>query len=125
MSCEEYEVVTKMYVGRDNPVIIVPYSDVVARELYDMTDVTLVQVWADLKSSTVSGDAVTAESTDVPQTITRAKQSSGEWQIDIRVGRFVGIVAGEYNLRVVLTEPNTPNGVVVANDLRVDLIGAP
>ena len=90
-----------------------------------MTDVTLVQVWADLKSSTVSGDAVTAESTDVPQTITWAKQSSGEWQIDIRVGRFVGIVAGEYNLRVVLTEPNTPNGVVVANDLRVDLIGAP
>ena len=125
MSCEEYEVVTKMYVGRDNPVIIVPYSDVVARELYDMTDVTLVQVWADLKSSTVSGDAVTAESTDVPQTITWAKQSSGEWQIDIRVGRFVGIVAGEDNLRVVLTEPNTPNGVVVANDLRVDLIGAP
>lgn len=125
MSCEEYEVVTKVYVGRDNSVVIVPYSDVAARVPYDMTDVTLVEVFADLKSSTVTGDAITADSTDVPQTITWSEQSASEWHIDIRVGRFVGITAGEYNLRVVLTDPDTPNGVVVANDLRVDVIGAP
>lgn len=126
MSCEDYELVTQAYVGHDNVVTIVPYSDLSARVLYDMTDVTEVTVSADLTTSVTTGDDITASSTDVPVTIWWLfDATTSEWQINMRVGRFIGIAAGEYKLRVVIIEPDFPNGLVLTDSLRVSVVATP
>jgi len=125
MACEDYALVTKVYKGHDNPVIVVPYSDISERVFYDMTDVTSVDVSADLTSSVVTGDDISASSTDDPVTIWWANTSGSEWRIYIKVGMFVGIAAGSYKLRVVIFEPDFPNGIVIADDLLVDVVDIP
>jgi hypothetical protein len=47
------------------------------------------------------------------------------WQIHMKVGLFVGIVAGSYKLRVIIINPDYTNGLVVADDLLVDVIEVP
>lgn len=126
MVCESFKVVNRVYLGHDNSIVLIPYADVVAGELYDMTDVTKVTVSADLVSSTTTGDDVSASSDDVPQTISWAVQSDGvTWHISISLGLFPGIAAGEYKLRVVLFEADYPNGLVLTDDLLVTVVGVP
>lgn len=124
MTCADYEVVTSVYKGHDNPVVIVPYSDIAERTLYDMTDVTEVTVSADLTTSAATGDDIEASSTDIPLTIWWAAATEG-WQIYMKVGMFVGITAGSYKLRVVIYEPDFPNGLVLTDSLLVNVVEVP
>ncbi len=122
MACEDFEVLSTVYVGYDNAVTIIPYSDISGRVNYDMTDVTEVTASADLTSSITSGDAIEASSEDTPVTITWG-QVGTEWRIALKVGLFVGIAAGDYKLRVVIIEPAYPNGLVLTDELLVTVVG--
>lgn len=119
-----YESVSSVYVGYDNAVTVVPYSDIVARTVYDMTLVTRVDASVDLLTSTTIGDAVTASSDDAPTTIWW-EQVGTEWRINFKVGMFVGIVAGEYKLRIIIVDPTHTNGLVIADDILVTVVAAP
>jgi hypothetical protein len=117
----------KAYLGHDNTVTIVPYSDMSERTNFDMTSVSEVQVSADLTSSTSSGDAVVTNSTDQPDVVFWSQVGS-QWRIHIIVGRITGIAAGTYTLEVVITDPSYPNGVVLVDtesNLRVEVVGNP
>lgn len=124
MSCEDYETVSLAYIGHDNATVVIPYSDMAARVNYDMTNVTAVEVSLDLVASVVTGDDISASSDDVGP-IVWFNDTSGEWRIYFKAGMFVGIVAGSYKARIVIIEPSTPNGVVVCDDLRVDVVDIP
>jgi len=124
MSCEDFEVLSTVYIGHDNPVTIIPYSDISERINYDMTDVTEVTASADLVTSITTGDDIEASSEDTPITITWGLVGT-EWRINLKVGLFIGIAAGDYKLRVVIIEPSYPNGLVLTDDLLVTVVGAP
>jgi hypothetical protein len=118
--------VSVAYKGHDNTVTIVPYSDVAERTFYDMSAVTKVEVSADVLGSTVVGDALPASSDDVLVTVWWEQiGTTDEWRIYIKVGMIVGIAAGQYNLRVVITEPAYPNGLVLTDDLAVLVVDEP
>jgi len=92
---------------------------------YDMTAVTSVTASADLVSSVTTGDDVTASSADVPITVWWDQDPDDIWVIHLKVGLFVGIVAGEYKVRVVIIDPAYPNGLVIADDLLVTIVDVP
>jgi hypothetical protein len=123
--CSEYITTTELYLGHDNSVSIVPYSNMTERINYDMTAVTSVTASADLVSSVTTGDDVTASSADVPITVWWDQDADDIWVIHLKVGLFVSIVAGEYKLRVVIIDPAYPNGLVIADDLLVTIVDIP
>lgn len=126
MSCADYEIVTKVYLGHDNAVTIIPYSDIVARTVYDMTSITEIQASADLLTSTITGDDVTASSDDVPVTVWWADTTGdGDWRIYLKIGLFVGMAAGEYKIRVILLDPTLTNGLVLTDELQVEVVDIP
>lgn len=120
----EYEVANKVYVGHDNAVTVIPYSDVAASSEYDLTNTTKVEVSADLTTSTSSGDAIVADSDDAGDLVV-FEQVGGSWRIHAKVGLFPGITAGTYVLRHVIYDPTHTNGLVLASDTKVEVIGAP
>jgi hypothetical protein len=124
-TCDVYTTTETVYLGHDNAVSIIPYSDFPARTVFDMTAVTLVAVSADLITSLTTGDDVTTDSDDVPITVWWNQDADGIWQIHMKVGMFVGIAAGSYKLRVVITDPAYANGLVIADDLLVDVVDVP
>jgi hypothetical protein len=125
-TCSTYDTTTQLYLGYDNAVTLVPYSDIVDRTFYDMTAVTLVTVVADSTSSAVTGDGITMDSDDVPQVISFAQVgTTEEWRINIKLGLFTGIVADTYKLRVIATEPAHPNGLVLTDDVLVQIVDIP
>jgi hypothetical protein len=123
--CSEYITTTELYLGHDNSVSIVPYSNMTERINYDMTAVTSVTASADLVSSVATGDDITASSEDVPITVWWDQDADDIWVIHLKVGLFVSIVAGEYKLRVVIIDPAYPNGLVIADDLLVTIVDIP
>ena len=123
--CTGYTNNEQAYLGHDNAVSIIPYSDYAARTNYDMTDVTLVEVSADLVTSAATGDDVAVDSDDFPAVVWWDQDADDVWQIHMKVGMFASIVAGEYKLRVVLTDPDYTNGIVIADDLLVDVVDIP
>ena len=118
--CVSYTSVETLYAGHDNAITIIPYSDYPERTVYDMTDVTLVTASADLVDTVASPS--TADSDDAPTTIWW-NQVGEEWRIHLKVGLFVGITEGSYVLRIVIYDPTHINGLVIADDLRVDIVG--
>jgi hypothetical protein len=122
--CEEYNAAELAYLGHDNALSIIPYSDYAERVNFDMSTTTEVTVSADLVTSLVTGDDVTASSGDAPVTVWWNLDDE-LWQIHMKVGLFVGIVAGSYKLRVIIINPDYTNGLVVADDLLVDVIEVP
>jgi len=123
--CTGYSTPEAVYLNHDNAVTIIPYSNYLERTNYDMTAVTEVTASADLTSSTTTGDDVTASSDDAPITVWWNQDADNIWQIHLKVGRFVGITAGSYKVRVIIIEPNYPNGLVIADDLLVDVVDIP
>ena len=124
MSCDAPEV-TNLYLGHDNAVVVTPYSSLINRTNYDMTNVTEVTASADLTTSVTTGDDITASSTDVPTTIWWTQEADGTWNIHLKVGLFVGIAAGSYKIRIIIIEPTYANGLVIADDLFVDIVDIP
>ena len=127
-TCIGFTTSTEIYKGHDNVITIVPYSNMADMVNYDMTGVSEVTVSADLVDSVATGDDITASSTDFPVTVWYVQDIiDGEtlWVINIKVGLFVGILAGEYKLRVVIIEPGAPNGLVIADDLLVTVVEVP
>lgn len=125
MSCD-YETITTLYLGYDNAVTLVPYSDITDRVFYDMANVTNVTVVADSTDSTVTGDGVTMDSDDVPQVIWYEQVgTTDEWRINIKLGLFTGIVPDTYKLRVIATEPAHPNGLVLTDEVQVIVVDVP
>jgi hypothetical protein len=121
-----YETTTSLYLGYDNAVTLVPYSDIADRVYYDMTNVTLVTVIADSTDSTATGDGITALSTDDPQVISFSQVgTTTEWRINVKVGLFTGITAGTYKLRVIAAEPAHPNGLVLTDSVQVTIVDIP
>ncbi len=116
------------YLGHDNPVSITPYSDYSTRENWDMITTTSVTVSADLVTSVATGDDIVMTSAANP-TVVFFNQVDVDgvliWQIHMKVGMFVGIVAGTYKLRVIIIDPTNTNGLVVADDLLVDVVDVP
>jgi hypothetical protein len=125
MSCN-YEDVTSLYLGYDNAVTLVPYSDITERIYYDMTNVTLVTVVADSTSSTATGDGITMDSDDVPQVIWFEQiGTTEEWRINVKLGLFTAITPDTYKLRVIATEPTHPNGLVLTDEVVVTVVDVP
>lgn len=121
-----FDTTTTLYLGYDNAVTLVPYSDIVERTYYDMSNVTLVRVVADDVLSTTTGDGFTALSSDIPATVYFEQVgTTAEWRIHIKVGLFVGITAGTYNLRVIAVEPAHPNGLVLTDNTKVIVTDIP
>jgi hypothetical protein len=118
------ETVNYVYLGYDNAVTVVPYEDIAARVVYDMTAVTKVDASIDLLSSVSSGDAIDASSDDVPTTIWW-EQVDTEWRIHFKVGLFVGAVAGDYKLRIILFDPSHTNGLVLTDSVLVTVVASP
>lgn len=127
MTCTtEFQSTSTVYLGHDNTVTVVPYSNIIDRELYDMTDVTSVAASVDLADSTVTGDDITADSGDAPVTVWWEQDvATLEWLIHLKVGMFVGVTAGDYKLRIVIYEPLYPNGIVVTDDTLVTVVDIP
>lgn len=123
--CDAFTTTTELYLGHDNAVTIIPYSDLIAQENYNMAAVTAVTAAADLLTSVTTGDAIPASSVDNPVTISFDQDPDGVWQIHLKVGLFVGIVAGEYTVRVIIVDPTSPNGLVIADDLLVTIVDVP
>lgn len=123
--CTEFTTAESVYLGYDNAVSIIPYSDYSEQINYDMTNVTIVTVSADLTSSVTTGDDVVTDSDAVPLVVWWNQDSGGVWQIHMKVGLFVGIAAGSYKLRVAITDPEHTNGLVIADDLLVDVVDVP
>lgn len=127
-SCAEFEGTTsKAYLGRDNTVTVIPYSDVAARTNFDLSTATRITAAADLVDSAVSGDAITADS-DVDADVVRWAEVDGEWRIHLVPGRFTDMVPGVYNIEVVIYTPDYPNGLVLEDSesaLRVEVVGTP
>lgn len=124
MSTSSCEPVSTVYVGRDNAVTVVPYSDIAERTVYDMSVVTEVQCSVDLLTSESQGDDITASSNDAPVTIWW-ELVGDEWRIHMKIGLFVGIVAGDYKLRIVLFDPSHANGLVLTDTVQVAVVAAP
>jgi hypothetical protein len=124
----EFNTNEQAYLGHDNPVSITPYSDYNDRTNWDMVATTKVVVSADLVSSTVTGDDIEMDSSANPTIISFNQVSVGgalEWQIHMVVGMFTGIVAGAYKLRVIIEDAVNTNGIVIADDLLVDVVDIP
>lgn len=113
------------YLGHDNAVTIIPYSNYAERENYDMSAVTLVTASADLTSSATTGDDIAVDSDDSPTVVWWDQDADDNWQIHLKVGLFSGIAAGSYKIRVVIIEPSNSNGIVIADDLLVDVVDVP
>lgn len=124
MSDCDFQTVTDVYLGHDNAVSVIPYSDISTRTVYDMTNVTRVDASIDLITSVATGDDITASSDDVPTTIWW-EQVGTEWRIHFKVGLFVGVAAGEYKLRIILYDPTHTNGLVLTDEVRVDVVDVP
>lgn len=119
--------VSTVYLGYDNAVTVVPYSDITERTLYDMTDTSLVTVIADSTSSTVTGDGISATSGDAPTTVwfEEFDPITGEWRIHIKVGLFVGMLPDTYTLRIIVTDVGHPNGLVLTDTVTVVVVDVP
>jgi len=117
-----------LYLGRDNPVALIPYSDTSGNTVFDMTAVTRVTMSADLVASTATGDATIGDSDIDATLVSWLEVEEGEWRIYGKVGMFVGIGAGEYNIRTTLYSPSSPNGLVLPDtitNLVVTLVASP
>lgn len=121
-----YESVSTVYLGYDNAVTVVPYSDIQQRTYFDMSGTTSVTVQADPDPNVTQGDAISATSDDVPTTVWWEQVgTTDEWRIHIKVGLFVGMVAGTYNLRIIIFEPAYANGLVLTDDVNVEVVDTP
>jgi len=125
-SCEP---VSTVYLGHDNAVTVVPYSDIAERIVYDMSAVTEVRASVDLLTSSSQGDDITASSNDSPVTIWWELVNEGlpteEYRIYFKIGLFVGITAGEYKLRIILFDPSHANGLVLTDSVLVTVVPTP
>lgn len=125
-TCSTFDTVTTLYLGYDNAVTLVPYSDITERVYYDMAAVTSVTVIADSTTSTVTGDGITATSADVPNVVSFEQVgTTDEWRINAKVGLFTGITADTYKLRVIAVEPAHPNGLVLTDSVQVVVTDVP
>lgn len=132
MSCDDgvmYNDAT-VYLGNENAVVIKPYSDYASRTNYDMSAVTRVTAAADLVSSTATGDAIIGDSAidSVLVFWNDTTDPEGEWLIHCKVGRFTGMVAGVYTLRITIYDPDHLLGWVLpdtAESLRVTVVDIP
>jgi len=113
--CDDYGVVSvKLYKDRDNAVTVVPYSDLPGLVNYDMSAVTDVEAYADLVGSITIGDGFPASYIADPLKVYFDQNNPElEWRIYMKVGLFDNIVAGEYTLRITITDPAHPNGLVL------------
>ncbi len=123
--CPTYTTNELAYLGLDNAVSIIPYSDYSDRVNWDMSTTTRVDVSADLTTSVATGDDITADSTNDPTLVWYNQDADGVWQIHMKVGLFVGITAGEWKLRVSIVDAVNTNGVVIADDLLVTVVDIP
>ena len=121
--CSDFTTSEKVYVGYDNPVSIIPYSDYTDRVNWDMSNTTKVIVSADLTTSTVSGDAIVVDSAVSPTMVKFSQDAGSIWQIHMIIGMFPAIVSGAYTVRVIIYDPDNPNGVVIGDDLLVTVVG--
>ena len=119
-----YDTVSNVYLGYDNAVTVVPYSDINEGTVYDMTNVTEVQGSADLLASVAQGENFVASSDDVAITIWWELVGT-EWRIHLKVGLFTDIVAGEYRLRIILFDPGHTNGLVLTDSVLVNVVATP
>jgi hypothetical protein len=126
MSECDYQTISTVYLGYDNAVTVVPYEDITARKYYDMSAATTVTVVADPSPNTIQGDGFTATSDDNPTTVWWEQVgTTDEWRIHMKVGLFVGMVAGDFNLRIIITDAGHPNGLVLTDTVAVTVVDTP
>jgi hypothetical protein len=126
MSECDYETVSTVYLGYDNAVTVVPYEDISERTYYDMSQATTVTVSADPSPNIAQGDAISATSDDAPTTVWWEQVgTTDEWRIHMKVGLFVGMVAGDYTLRIIITDAGHPNGLVLTDSVAVTVVDTP
>lgn len=114
-----FDVSRVLYIGRDNGLEVTPYID--SATGYDLSDVDRVEVIADPLGSAITGDAFATDSLDPTGRVTVTQTADGLWRITAKLGQFDAIVAGDYNVRVVVYDATHPNGLVVLNDQLVTL----
>lgn len=120
--CSGFKTIETVYMLRDNPVSIVPYSEYGRRVNWDMSETTNVLVTIDALDR-VSTDAISVSSQDNPSIVQYGQNPDGEWVIHMLLGMAPLITVGEKQVRVVLFDPLNSNGVVVASDLFITVVG--
>lgn len=103
-----------VYIGYGNVITVLPYADIEAGERLDMTDTDKVEVC-------VGG--VSADSDGEPDAISWEDDPDDGWVIRFKLGLISGIEEGEAKLRIVVYDPDYPNGLVLTHDLCVEIIG--
>jgi hypothetical protein len=126
MSECDYQTISTVYLGYDNAVTVVPYEDITERVYYDMSAATTVTVTADPSPNVTQGDAISATSDDAPTTVWWEQVgTTEEWRIHMKVGLFVGMVAGDYTLRIIITDAGHLNGLVLTDSVAVTVVDTP
>jgi hypothetical protein len=106
---------SRVYKGHGNLMTLIPYADVRASDLLDMSGVTEVRVCV--------GSAPIASSTAMPSVIAWEQSdpddSDSHWLLNLRLGMIPDIEPGEQNVRVVVYDADYPTGLVVTGCLNV------
>jgi hypothetical protein len=121
--CSGFSVTETVYLLRDNPVSIIPYSDYDSRINWDMSTTTNVLVSVDDITSTTSGDAIQVTSETYPTLVKYLQNGNGDWAIHMLIGMFPALTIGEKRVRVIIFDPINTNGVVVVDKLLISVVG--
>ena len=121
--CSGFSVNETVYLLRDNPVSIIPYSDYRKRIVWDMSGTTDVLVTVDNVDSTTPGDAIEVSSSSSPSLIQIIDDGEGGWQINMLIGMFPALTVGEKRVGVVIYDTLNTNGIVVVDDLLATVVG--
>jgi len=121
--CSGFSVNETVYLLRDNPVSIIPYSDYSKRIVWDMSGTTDVLVTVDNVDSTTPGDAIEVSSSSSPSLIQIIDDGEGGWQINMLIGMFPALTVGEKRVGVVIYDTLNTNGIVVVDDLLATVVG--
>jgi hypothetical protein len=121
--CSGFSVTETVYLLRDNPVSIIPYSDYDSRINWDMSTTTNVLVSVDDITSTTSGDAIQVTSETYPTLVKYLQNGNGDWAIHMLIGMFPALTVGEKSVRVIIYDTLNTNGVVVVDKLLISVVG--
>lgn len=108
---------TRVYAGHSNPMMLVPYTDVVAKDLMDLSGVTEVRMCVGgIEVSSVT-DADLFSWSETPA-------DSGRWVITLRPGLIPGVINGPSTLRVIVYDGDHLEGLVIADGIEIEVVAA-
>jgi hypothetical protein len=99
-----------VYVGADNVLTVTPYADVSTQDQMDLAGVVEVVVCVD--------------GTEYSSDTYAAALSWDDVYVYLRLGLLPGLTVGEHDVRLIVKDADHMNGLVLADDLPINVIGA-